>query len=74
VVIADNAYLLAQLAKDPKEGYRIIDDPTIPKEDYGIMVNLKDTELMKQIDDTMQKLRDNGVYDELYKKYFPDKK
>ncbi|WP_286883577.1 basic amino acid ABC transporter substrate-binding protein [Aneurinibacillus sp. UBA3580] len=74
VVVADNAFLMEHMKKNPKPGYVTIDDPNIPKENYGIMANKKDTELIKQVNEALKKVKDSGKYDEIYKKYFGEVK
>lgn len=73
VVIGDNAPMLAQMAKASKPGFKTIDDPNVPKESYGILMNQKDKEMTKQVNDALKKLQENGTYDEIYKKYFAQK-
>ncbi|MBN6189171.1 basic amino acid ABC transporter substrate-binding protein [Aneurinibacillus sp. BA2021] len=74
VVVADNAFLMEHMKKNPKPGYVTIDDPNIAKENYGIMANKKDTELMKQVNEAFKKVKDSGKYDEIYKQYFGEMK
>jgi ABC-type amino acid transport substrate-binding protein len=73
-VVADNAYLMEHMKKHPKQGYVTIDDPKIPVENYGVMANKKDTELIKEVNEAFKKIKENGKYDEIYKKYFGDMK
>lgn len=74
VVVADNAYLMEHMKKNPKQGYVTLDDPNIPKENYGIMTNKEDKEMMKQVNEALKKVKDSGKYDEIYKQYFGDLK
>jgi polar amino acid transport system substrate-binding protein len=38
------------------------------------MANKKDTELIKQVNEALKKVKDSGKYDEIYKKYFGEVK
>ncbi|MFE4203146.1 basic amino acid ABC transporter substrate-binding protein [Aneurinibacillus aneurinilyticus] len=74
VVVADNAYLMEHMKKNPKPGYVTFDDPNIPKENYGIMTNKENKEMMKQVNEALKKVKASGKYDEIYKQYFGDLK
>ena len=42
----------------------------LSSEDYGIAVAKKNEELLKQINDALKKLHENGKYDEIFTKWF----
>jgi ABC-type amino acid transport substrate-binding protein len=69
-VIADKQPVLELMKKNAKPGYKTIDDPNVPKEYYGILINKKDTEMVKQVNEALKKIKENGTYDQLHKKYF----
>jgi len=65
-----NDYYLAQGgSKDAKVLSEIL-----TAEDYGIAVNKKNTDLAKQVDAALEKLKSNGEYDKIYQKWFGAKK
>ena len=43
-------------------------------EDYGIAINKKNAELLKKVDEALQKMHKNGEYDKIYAKWFGEKK
>lgn len=43
-------------------------------EDYGIAISKKNAELLKKVDEALQKMQKNGEYDKIYKKWFGEKK
>jgi ABC-type amino acid transport substrate-binding protein len=50
--------------------YAKIVGPTLTAEDYGIAVAKKNTELVKNIDKSLENLKKNGEFDKLYQKWF----
>ena len=40
------------------------------EDNYGIAVKKGNTELLNKLNDGLQKIRDNGTYDEIYAKWF----
>ncbi|GED12728.1 basic amino acid ABC transporter substrate-binding protein [Aneurinibacillus migulanus] len=73
VVIGDNVPMMEQMAKVSKPGFVTFDDPTIPKESYGILMQKGNDEMVKQVNGALKKIKENGTYDEIYKKYFSEK-
>jgi ABC-type amino acid transport substrate-binding protein len=69
-VIGDMQPVLEQMKKNAKPGYTTIDDPNVPKEFYGILMNKKDAEMVKQVNEALKKIKENGTYDQIYNKYF----
>ncbi|MDK4687960.1 transporter substrate-binding domain-containing protein [Kingella negevensis] len=53
-----------------KEGIRVIVDANVPKIDYSFVVRKTDTELLNQLNDGLAKLKQDGTYDQIYRKYF----
>ena len=53
-------------------GYKIV-QKFDTGEQYGFAVKQGNAELLKAINDELQKLRDNGTYDKIYNKYFSTK-
>ncbi|MCR5176272.1 MAG: basic amino acid ABC transporter substrate-binding protein [Anaerovibrio sp.] len=46
----------------------------LTSEDYGIAINMKNTELQGQVNAALKKLKENGEYDKIYAKWFGEKK
>ena len=42
----------------------------LTSEDYGIAMSKKNPELAKEVNAALKKLRENGEYDKIYKKWF----
>lgn len=62
------------MAKDSQKRFKIVGD-VLEAENYGIAVSKDNTELMKQINAALKKLKENGEYDKIYNKWFnSDKK
>lgn len=49
-------------------------DDLLTAEDYGIAMSKKNSELAKKVDEALTKLKENGEYDKIYKKWFGEKK
>ena len=48
-------------------------DGYISSESYGIVVNKSNRELLTLIDDGLKKIKEDGTYDKIYKKWFESK-
>lgn len=65
-----NDYYLAQGgSKDAKTFSEVLS-----AEEYGIAMNKKNTDLIKKVDDALDKLKANREYDKIYEKWFGAKK
>ena len=45
----------------------------LTSEDYGIAMAKDNQEMQKKVNDALKKLKENGKYDEIYKKWFGKK-
>ena len=45
-------------------------DELLTSEDYGIAMSKKNPDLVKKVNAALKKLRENGEYDKIYKKWF----
>lgn len=71
-VVSDNASLYYYLNNHDSLKLKIL--PGLYKEEhYGIAINKKNKELLNQIDDALQKIKDKGVYDKIHAKWFGEK-
>ena len=67
--IVNDLPVSAAIVKDPALGMKLIQE--IPTgEQYGIAVSKSNPELLSAINDALAKLKDNGKYAEIYKKWF----
>lgn len=65
----DSAMLLGMIEQNPN--YRIAGENFVA-EPYGIGVNKGQEEFLNQIDEALDTIQANGVYDEIYEKWFGD--
>jgi ABC-type amino acid transport substrate-binding protein len=73
-VIADSPVVLDFIKKNPNAKVGYFDPLFKDKDNYGIAMNKNNTELHKLINEGLKKVKDSGKYDEIFKKYFGDKK
>lgn len=57
------------IAKSGVTDVRALDE-LLTSEDYGIAMSKKNPELVKKVNAALKKLRENGEYDKIYKKWF----
>jgi polar amino acid transport system substrate-binding protein len=69
-VVADNAVVITYQKKLGVSNFKIIDDPTIQPEHYGIMVKKGNKEVLDKINAGLKKIKADGTYDKIYGKYF----
>ncbi|HWI49259.1 MAG TPA: transporter substrate-binding domain-containing protein [Rummeliibacillus sp.] len=62
----DNAILYGMVDEDPN--YQVVGD-IFTDEPYGIAAKKDSPELVKAINDALKEMKDNGKYDEIYKKW-----
>jgi len=68
-VVADAPVVLNYIKHNPDAGLVTVTDD-FEKEYYGIAVKKGNKELLDKINEGLAKVKKNGTYDELYKKYF----
>lgn len=69
-VVADNVVLQEYAKKLKDKNFKLVKDPSFEIEYYGIFVKKGNTDLLQKLDDGLQKIKDNGKYDEIYSQYF----
>lgn len=69
-VVGDNAVLQEYLKTVGGDNYKLINDSSFEKEEYGIMVLKGNDELLEKINTGLQAIKDNGKYDEIFGNYF----
>ena len=60
------------IAKSGEKDVRVVNE-LLTSEDYGIAMAKDNQELQKKVDEALKKLKENGKYDEIYKKWFGKK-
>ncbi|WP_339060480.1 basic amino acid ABC transporter substrate-binding protein [Tepidibacillus marianensis] len=69
-VIGDNAVVGEFMKKSQNNKLKVIKDGRFEVEHYGIMVKKGNTELLKQLNEGLKKIKENGKYQEIEGKYF----
>lgn len=73
-VIGDNGVVTNFVKNNPTKHFRIVNDPSFPKEYYGIAVKKGNTELLAKLNHGLQQIKADGTQDRIYKKYFANEK
>ncbi|MCI1693953.1 basic amino acid ABC transporter substrate-binding protein [Aneurinibacillus aneurinilyticus] len=73
-VVGDNGVLTDFLKNSGKAGYKVVKDPNVVPEQYGIMVKKGNKELLDGINKGLKTIKENGKYDEIFKQYFGEEK
>lgn len=68
-VVADNGVVM-NYVKNNSQKFKLVEDDTVQKEYYGFAFRPGDKELIEKINQGIKKVKDNGVYQQIYKKYF----
>ncbi len=71
-VVADKPVVLAYIKENPNSKLTKVDSDKFEKEYYGMAMKLGNEELAKKVNDAIKKVKENGTYDSLVKKYFPE--
>ncbi|SEM78492.1 basic amino acid ABC transporter substrate-binding protein [Lihuaxuella thermophila] len=72
-VVADNAVVMEYVKKLGNSQFKIVEDPSIPKEQYGLIVKKGNKKVLDQLNAGLKKIREDGTYDKIYEKYFGKK-
>ncbi len=72
-VVADNAVVMEYVKKLGDSKFKIVEDPSIPKEQYGLIVKKGNKEALDKLNAGLKKVREDGTYDKIYEKYFGKK-
>ena len=68
-IIVDEVMARYYMNNKGEENYRVLEDNLGPEE-FGIGVRKADEDLLKEINDTLEAMKSDGKYDELYEKWF----
>lgn len=67
--VADNTTAIEIVQANPEMNLKFLPD-VYTKEQYGIAVNKDRADLLEAINEGLAAIRENGIYDEIYAKYF----
>ncbi|MFV9510531.1 basic amino acid ABC transporter substrate-binding protein [Tepidibacillus sp. LV47] len=71
-IVGDNAVVGEFVKKYPDKKLKVVKDDRFEVEHYGIMVKKGNTELLKQLNEGLKKIKENGKYQEIKNKYFAE--
>lgn len=69
-VINDHPVTMYYINTEGKDKVKAVGEVFAAEDTYGIAVKKGNTELLNKLNDGMQKIKDNGTYDEIYDKWF----
>ncbi|RAL26084.1 basic amino acid ABC transporter substrate-binding protein [Thermoflavimicrobium daqui] len=69
-VVTDKAVAIDYLKKLGQDKFKTVEDSSLPIEQYGILVQKGNKELLNKMNEGLKKIRENGTYDKIYEKYF----
>lgn len=69
VMTTDNAILLGMAASNPN--YKLVGG-TFTNEPYGIAINKNQENFLNEVNQALKEIHEDGTYDEIYQKWFPD--
>ena len=69
-VVVDEAVNAEYIKKLGADQFKMVTDPAMPAESYGMIVKKGDQELLTRLNSGLKKIKQNGTYDQIYAKYF----
>lgn len=70
-VVADSAVVEEYVKNNPKDNFKVIEDPSSFEEEYyGVIYPKGSTELKEEFDKAILTIFENGKYEEIYKNWF----
>ena len=73
-VVADNGVVNNYVKNNAEKGFHTVEDASFAKEYYGLVVKKGNTDLLTKLNNGIAKMKADGSYDNIYAKYFSDKK
>lgn len=70
-VVADEVFAMYYIKIKGPEKYKVLEED-FGDEQYGIGVRKSDKQLLEAIDTTLDEMREDGSYKEIYDKWFAD--
>lgn len=71
-VINDHPVTLNYIETEGKDKVKTVGEVFAAEDNYGIAVKKGNTELLNKLNDGLQKIKDDGTYDEIYAKWFDE--
>ncbi len=71
-VVADSPVVLEYIKNNPQANLKAFGDPRFEQEFYGIAMRQGDKELHDLVNEGLRRIKENGVYDLIFNKYFGD--
>lgn len=71
-VVADSPTVMEFIKENPQANLVAFGDDSFEVEYYGIAMRQEDDEIHDLVNEGLSKIKENGVYDKLYNKYFGD--
>lgn len=71
-VVADSPVVLEYIKNNPQADLVAFGDESFEQEFYGIAMRQEDTDLHQLVNEGLAKIRENGIYDLIFNKYFGD--
>lgn len=69
-VVADNQVVAEFSKKLGADQFKVVEDPSIPVEQYGFVVKKGDQEMLNKLNEGIKKIQEDGTYQKIYEKYF----
>lgn len=69
-VVVDDAVVKDYLKKLGPNNFKLVEDPSIPVEQYGIAVKKGDKATLDKINAGLKKIKEDGTYQKIYDQYF----
>jgi len=71
-VVGDSPVVLEYIKNNPEADLHAFGDDAFEKEYYGIAMRKEDTELHELVNAGLANIKNNGIYDKIFNKYFGD--
>jgi polar amino acid transport system substrate-binding protein len=68
-VVADNG-VITNFQKNNASAFKVVNDASFKKENYGIAVKTGNAELLRKINSGLTSIKADGTYDKIYQSYF----
>lgn len=69
-MVSDSAVVGHYIKNNGDKGFSMVEVPDFDVEQYGIAVRPEDSALLQTLNQSLQKVRDSGEYEQIYSKYF----
>jgi ABC-type amino acid transport substrate-binding protein len=69
-VVVDNAVVTEYIKKLGSDKFKLVEDPSIKPEQYGMMVKKGNKKVLDLLNSGLKKIKEDGTYDKIYNQYF----